>query len=113
MKKLYLLAIFTCIGLLPLAAQEDEPQSKDAAAAEMARKLQDPLAYIKALMTDNDFLFKTGQNDDFSFSSSIQPLKAWSFDEAGFNFIARGVIPILGLAPERFPGILPEFPATP
>lgn len=29
-------------------------------AAEMARKLQDPLANIKALMTDNDINFNTG-----------------------------------------------------
>ncbi|MBB3700552.1 hypothetical protein KMW28_20490 [Flammeovirga yaeyamensis] len=67
--------------------------------AEIAKKMQDPLAYISAIMSDNDLLFKTGEND-FSFSSSIQPVKAWSFDKAGFNFIARGVIPILGLAPQ-------------
>ena len=68
-------------------------------AAEIAKKLQDPLAHISAVMTDNDLLFKTGEND-FSFSSSIQPLKAWSIDKANMNFIARGVIPVVGLAPQ-------------
>ncbi len=68
-------------------------------AAEMAKKLQDPLANITAIMTDNDFLFKTGQ-DEFSYSSSIQPVKVWSFDKAGFNFGARAIINIAGMAPE-------------
>ncbi len=68
-------------------------------AAEMARKLQDPLANIAAVMTDNDILFRTGKDDDeVSYSFQIQPVKAWSFDEQGFNFIARGVIPVLGVA---------------
>ena len=69
-------------------------------AAAMARKLQDPLAHISAVMTDNDILFKTGKDDDdASYSFQVQPVHAWSFDEQGFNFIARGVIPILGVAP--------------
>ena len=42
-------------------------------AAEMARKLQDPLANISALMTDNDIQFKTG-DDDSSYSFQLQPV---------------------------------------
>lgn len=69
------------------------------AAEEMARKMQDPLANISAVMTDNDVLFKSGkENDDVSYSFQIQPVQAFSFDDAGFNFIARAVIPILGIA---------------
>jgi len=68
-------------------------------AAEMAKKMQDPLANIAAVMTDNDILFKTG-DDETSYSFQIQPVKAWSFDKQGFNFIARGVVPILSMAPE-------------
>ena len=81
--------------------------SVENAAAEMAKKMQDPLGNISAVMSDNDLMFKTG-NDDFSFSSSIQPVQAWSFEDAGFNFIARGVIPILGLAPEAQKPIVGE-----
>ena len=76
-------------------------------ATEMAKKLQDPLANITAIMTDNDFMFKTGQND-FSYSTSFQPVKAWSIDKAGFNIIARGIIPILGMAPEAQKPIVGE-----
>ncbi len=66
-------------------------------AAEMARKLQDPLASIAAIMTDNDVLFKTGE-DETSFAFQIQPVKAFSFES--FNLIARGIVPISGIAPE-------------
>ena len=78
-------------------------------AAEMARKLQDPLASIAAIMTDNDVLFKTGE-DETSFSFQIQPVKAFSFES--FNLIARGIVPISGIAPEgQRPIIGPPLPA--
>jgi hypothetical protein len=67
--------------------------------AEMARKLQDPLANITAIMTDNDISFNTG-NDKVSYGFQIQPVKAFSFDDLGLNFIARAVIPIQGAAPD-------------
>lgn len=66
-------------------------------AAEMARKLQDPLASIAAIMTDNDILFGTG-DDDTSYTFQLQPVYAIDFSEKGFTFIPRAVIPILGAA---------------
>jgi len=104
-----------CCALLvaaPAVAQEARPAAD--AAAEMARKLQDPLANISAIMTDNDVLFKTGieGEDETSYSFQMQPVQAFSFDEAGFNLIARAVIPILGLAPtaQKPPGIGEPLP---
>ncbi len=76
-------------------------------AAEMSRKLQDPLANIKALMTDNGVEYKTGQ-DETSYMFSVQPVYAIPFDDKGFNFILRGVFPIVGLAPEAQKPILGE-----
>ena len=72
------------LAALPVTARAQD-------AAEMARKLQDPLANIAAVMTDNDVLFKTGvgDEDETSYSFQIQPVPAFSFDEAGFNLIAR------------------------
>lgn len=100
--KRILLILFVVSPLLMFAQDDGE-----ISAADIAKKMQDPLAHIGAIMSDNDFLFKTG-DDDFSFSSSIQPVKAWSFDDAGFNFVARGVIPVVGLAPlaTKPPGIV-------
>jgi hypothetical protein len=68
-------------------------------AAEMARMLQDPLANIKALMTDNDINFNAG-NDQTSYGFQLQPVYAVSFDKAGFNLINRAVIPIIGMPPQ-------------
>ena len=67
-------------------------------AAEMAKKLQDPLANIKALMTDNDINFKSGTDEDPSYGIQLQPVLAVPFEDAGFNLINRAVIPIMGLA---------------
>jgi len=83
-----------------LADEKSGDQSaKGGGAAEMARKLQDPLANIAALMTDNDILFKTG-NDDTSYSCQFQPVYAFDFPEKGFTFLPRAVMPIIGAAPE-------------
>lgn len=68
-------------------------------AAEMARKLQDPLANIKALMTDNDVSFDSGEDDDeTSYGFQFQPVYAIPFEDLGFNLVNRAVIPILGMA---------------
>ncbi|MHC5060783.1 MAG: hypothetical protein ACYTFK_06845 [Planctomycetota bacterium] len=81
--------------------------SKADAAAEMARKLQDPLANITAIMTDNDILYNPGSKKN-SYSFQIQPVKAFDFPEKDFSLIARGIIPIVGIAPETFRPILDE-----
>ena len=86
------LLIFLSSTLCSVAGEE-------LSAEEMAKKLQDPLANIKALMTDNGIDFKTG-NDDTSYSFQLQPVYAIPFEEQGFNLILRGIIPILGMAPE-------------
>ena len=44
-----------------VTAEKPAPSTDSDAAAEMARKLQDPLANIKAVMTDNDILFWDGR----------------------------------------------------
>ena len=102
MKKLFSLTIAISISLafsVRAIAQEKKEEGGGSDAAEMARKLQDPLANIKALMTDNDINFNTG-NDQTSYGFQLQPVYAVSFDNAGFNLINRAVIPIMGIAPE-------------
>lgn len=85
--------------------------SDGAKAAEMARKLQDPLANISAVMTENDIMFKTGDGST-SYQFQIQPVHAMDFPEKGFTLIPRAVIPVVGAAPladlpqlgDRLPG---------
>jgi len=87
--------LLTTVLAAPALAQDAQAN----AAAEMARKLQDPLANIAAVMTDNDILFRTGESDDeVSFQFQIQPVKAFDFGDAGFSLIARGVLPVIGAA---------------
>jgi hypothetical protein len=67
--------------------------------AEMARKLQDPLANIKAIMTDNVIGFNTGNDEGTSYGFQLQPIYAIDFPDRGFTFLPRAVIPIMGLEP--------------
>ena len=73
-------------------------QEEDAAAA-MARALQNPLANIQALMTDNAIGFDTGSDGGTSYGFQLQPVYAIDFADKGFTFIPRAVIPILALEP--------------
>jgi hypothetical protein len=78
--------------MMPVAAHAD-------AAAEMARKLQNPLANIKAIMTDNAIGFDAGEDEGTSYGFQIQPVYAIDMPDKGFTFIPRAVIPVLGLEP--------------
>ncbi len=81
------------IALLPLQASSDE----DAAAA-MARALQDPLASIKMLATDNTISFDAGEDeDDTVYNFQLQPV--YSIATEKINYIPRAVIPIIGIEP--------------
>jgi len=95
---LLLIVVIGAAELLLAQEKSSEHTDKGGGAAEMARKLQDPLANIAALMTDNDILFKTG-DDDTSYSFQLQPIYAFDFPEMGFTFLPRAVIPIVGAAP--------------
>lgn len=81
---------------LPGTVSADEGSS---AAAEMMRKLQNPLANIKALMTDNVIGFETGNDEGTSFSFQLQGIYAVDFPDKGFTMIPRAIVPIMGLEP--------------
>ncbi|MEH6585820.1 MAG: hypothetical protein V7720_04635 [Halioglobus sp.] len=89
----------TLIGL-PILLMTVSASAQDAdAIAEMARKAQDPLGDVKAIMTDNTIAFDGGEDgDDTSYGFQIQPVYAIKNDTS-FNMIARAVIPIVGVDP--------------
>ena len=64
----------------------------------MARKAQDPLGDVKALMTDNTIAFGGGPNDDTTSAPQLQPVYSIK-NGTRFNMIARGIVPILGVDP--------------
>lgn len=92
-----LLFVFLLIALVMSATQSLAEDSNGA--AEMARKLQDPLANIKAVMTDNAIGFNTGASEGTSYGFQIQPIYALDFPEKGFTFLPRAIIPIVGIEP--------------
>jgi hypothetical protein len=65
----------------------------------MAKKLQNPLANIKSVMTDNAIGFNTGDDDGTSYGFQLQPVYAIDMPDRGFTLIPRAVIPITGLEP--------------
>jgi hypothetical protein len=68
------------------------------AVAEMARKAQDPLGDVKAIMTDNTIGFGGGPEDDTTYGFQIQPVYSIK-NNTSFNMIARTIIPIVGVDP--------------
>lgn len=87
--------LFT-IGLI--VATVDVHAQDDDTLAEFARKAQDPLGDVKALMTDNTIAFDGGPNEDTSYAFQLQPV--YSMDTSGdWNMLLRGIIPITGLEP--------------
>ena len=78
----------------PTFAEED-------AAAAMARALQDPLASIKMLATDNTIGFNSGEDEgETNFNFQLQPVYSIPRpDDAKVNLLARAVIPIIGVEP--------------
>ena len=73
-------------------------QADDEAIREMARKAQDPLADLKALMTDNTIGFDGGiEEDDTSFGFQLQPV--YSMPTDNMNMILRAIIPVVGIEP--------------
>jgi hypothetical protein len=81
----------------------------DAAILEMARKAQDPLGNVKAIMSDNTIAFDGGEaGDDTSYGFQIQPVYSIENDTS-MNMILRGIVPIVGVEPGTvLPALGPE-----
>ena len=94
MKKLHSGLLGLCSVLMLFAfAQKAAANS----AAEMAKKMQDPLANIKAIQNEFNFSFNAGdKEDDMQYGWQIQPVYAMPFEEKGFNLISRAIIPVVG-----------------
>jgi len=91
------LVVRAFVLILLWASAAASAQGNDAL-AEMARKAQDPLGDVQALMTDNTIAFDGGPNDDTSYSFQLQPVYAIPND-TGWNMITRAIVPIQGFEP--------------
>ena len=59
----------------------------------LAEKTQNPLANVRAVMTDNTMTFNTANGTAYGFQ--IQPVMSIPTDK-GFNMVARAIIPVVG-----------------
>jgi len=80
------------ICAIPLPALAD-------GAAEMQKKLQNPLASIKMISADNSIATDTGTTGETSYGFSLQGLYAIDVPDKKFSFLPRVVVPVLGLEP--------------
>ena len=86
------------LAICAVAAPPGFAQDADEAARELARKAQDPLADIRALMTDNAISFDGGPDDDTTYAFQFQPVYSIP-NETRFNIIARATVPVIGVEP--------------
>ena len=103
------------VAIAPLGAfAEGGKKSGGGDAEALARQLQDPLANMAALMTDNTISFGQGNGNGTGFEFQLQPIYSIP-TKAGFTLIPRAIIPIVGapggsdfprLGAQRSPGNL-------
>ena len=90
-KIMVLLLILGLYGTVAVA-QDDE------AAIAMAKKAQDPLGDVRAIMTDNTIAFDGGPEDSTSYGFQFQPVYAIQ-NESRYNMILRAILPVVGVEP--------------
>lgn len=90
--KFALLPILSAFGLAMFAG----PAFADDCdvACQAARDAQNPLAAVRAIMTDNTIAYGPGNSEGYSFQ--IQPVYTVTTDQ-GYNIILRGIIPVNGV----------------
>ncbi len=78
----------------PLLAQDASGDDK-AAAAELAKKLQNPVASLIQVPIQNNFDFGAGPTGDgFQYKVNVQPVAPFSLNE-NWNLISRTIVPIV------------------
>jgi len=86
------LVVLTMLSVGATASTDDE------AIREMARKAQDPLGDLKAVMTDNTIAFKAGPDEnDTTYGFQIQPV--YAIPSENMNMIFRAIVPVVGVEP--------------
>ena len=80
----------------PSFGEEGQPAG---GASDLAALLQDPLATLAAIGTDNRAFFRSEEDNDEAFLSALQPVYSLPFEDQGFVLIPRLNIPIISLKP--------------
>jgi len=78
-----------------LSSAQDGPKDANADAAELAKKLSNPVAALISVPFQNNFEFGGGPNDDgFRYLLNFQPVAPFSLNE-DWNLISRTIVPVI------------------
>ncbi len=91
-----LLALGLTLALAtPLPAQDATGDDAKAKAAELAKKLQNPVASLISVPIQNNFDFGAGPNGDgFQYKVNVQPVIPFKLNE-DWNLISRTILPVV------------------
>jgi len=96
-KKLSVAAALVCglalTAICPAFAQEAATDEK-AAAAELAKKLQNPIASLISVPIQNNWDFGYGRENAMRYTANVQPVIPFSISEK-WNVVTRTIVPII------------------
>jgi len=88
-------ASFCTLPFIITAHAQDATATEADQAAELAKKLQNPVAALISVPFQNNFEFNGGPNDDgFKYQLNIQPVVPFSLNE-DWNLISRTIVPFI------------------
>src|SRR6266571_3397345 len=93
MKQKLLLTLATTCVLAPLISLADEADDK-AAAAELAKKLANPVASLISVPIQNNWDFGIGSANAMRYTANIQPVIPFSLG-GDWNLITRTIVPVI------------------
>src|SRR5438093_13742610 len=93
MKAKLLITLALTSALVPLTSRGEEADDK-AAAAELAKKLQNPVANLISVPIQNNWDFGIGDANAMRYTANIQPVIPFSISE-DWNLITRTILPVI------------------
>ena len=93
-KRTLLAAVLAASLALPVFAENASPEDDKAAAAELAKKLQNPVANLISVPIQNNWDFGIGDANAMRYTANIQPVIPFSISE-DWNLITRTILPVI------------------
>src|SRR5438093_9513512 len=93
MKAKLLITLALTSALVPLTSRGEEADDK-AAAAELAKRLQNPVASLIQVPIQNNWDFGIGEANAMRYTANIQPVVPFSLSE-DWNLITRTIVPFI------------------
>jgi hypothetical protein len=87
-------AVLLAFGLSSLEAQETPIDSEKAQEAELAKKLQNPVASLVSVPIQNNWDFGIGPANAMRYTANVQPVIPFSLNK-DLNLITRTIVPVI------------------